>query len=267
MIRKPAVAGAFYEEKRERLLSQVREYIEEGVAKEEALGAVVPHAGFIYSGKVAGAVYSRLAFPPTFIILGPNHTGLGAGASIMAYGEWQMPLGTVKINAELAQAILGFSGALEEDETGHLREHSIEVQLPFLQYFGTPFDFVPISLYSHEFPVCQDVGSAIAAALKDYPKRVTILASTDMSHYVSQEVAEAKDRLAIDAILRLDAQGLHRTVLKNRISMCGFAPTAAALVAAKKLGASSATLVKYMTSGDINRDYHQVVGYAGLLIQ
>ena len=267
MIRRPAVAGSFYEERPERLLAQIREFIQEDQPKEETLGAVVPHAGFIYSGKVAGAVYSRLLFPETFVILGPNHTGLGAGASIMAYGEWDMPLGAVKINSDLAQAILRSSRTLKDDHMGHMREHSVEVQLPFLQYFGQAFDFVPISLYSHEFGVCQDVGSAIASALKDYPGKVTLLASTDMSHYVPQEVAESNDKLAIDAILNLDPKGLHETVLKNRISMCGFAPTTAALVAAKKLGATSATLVRYMTSGDINRDYRQVVGYAGLLIK
>jgi AmmeMemoRadiSam system protein B len=248
-------------------LSQVREFIEEDVEKEEALGAVVPHAGFFYSGKVAGAIYSRLLLPRTFVILGPNHSGLGPGASIMAYGEWDMPLGTVPINADLAQAILKASRSLQDDYQAHTREHSIEVQLPFLQYWGQSFDFVPISLYSHELAVCQDVGSAIARALQDYPGKVTLLASTDMSHYVSRPVAEAKDRLAIEAILNLDPEGLHNIVLKNRISMCGFAPTVAMLVAAKKLGATSASLVRYMTSGDINRDYRQVVGYAGLVIK
>ncbi|MDH7500988.1 MAG: AmmeMemoRadiSam system protein B [candidate division NC10 bacterium] len=267
MIRRPAVAGTFYEERPDRLRSQIREFIQEDQEKEAALGAVVPHAGFFYSGKVAGAVYSRLLFPETFVILGPNHSGLGPGASIMAYGEWDMPLGPVRIHSELAQSILKASKTLKDDHMGHMREHSIEVQLPFLQYFGKAFDFVPISLYSHEFGVCQDVGSAIAEALKDYPGKIMLLASTDMSHYVPQEVAEAKDKLAIDAILNLDPKGLHETVLKNRISMCGFAPTTAVLVAAKKVGATSATLVRYMTSGEITRDHRQVVGYAGLLIQ
>jgi hypothetical protein len=267
MIRKPAVAGSFYEERRERLLSQIQEFIEEDAPQEEALGAVVPHAGFIYSGKVAGAVYSRMLFPQSFIILGPNHTGLGAGASIMTHGEWDMPLGGVKINSKLAQGILNSSRTLHDDDRGHQREHSIEVQLPFLQYWGKAFDFVPISMYSHELTVCQDVGSAIAAALNGYPERVMILASTDMSHYVSQATAESKDKLAIEAILNLDPLGLYETVLKNRISMCGFAPTVAMLVAANKLGATSANLIRYMTSGDVNRDFSQVVGYAGLLIK
>jgi MEMO1 family protein len=267
MIRKPAVAGSFYEGRPDRLLSQVREFIEEGAPEQEALGAVVPHAGFFYSGKVAGAVYSRLLFPESFIILGPNHSGLGTGASIMADGQWDMPLGTVQIDSGLAQAILKSSRTLQDDYRAHLREHSIEVQLPFLQYFGKPFNFVPISLRSHELPVCQDVGSAIAEAVQDYPGKVTLLASTDMSHYVPQEIAESKDKLAIEAILNLDPEGLHSVVLKNRISMCGFAPTVAMLVAVKKLGAASATLVRYMTSGDINREYRQVVGYAGLLIK
>ncbi len=267
MIRRPVAAGSFYEEGPERLSSQVRDFIEEGAEKEEVLGAVVPHAGFVYSGKVAGAVYSRLVFTQSFIILGPNHSGLGPGASIMAHGEWDMPLGTVQIDSELAQGILKSSRTLQDDHRAHMREHSIEVQLPFLQYLARSFRFVPISLYSHELPVCQDVGSAIAKALEDYPGKVTLLASTDMSHYVSQEVAERKDRLAMEAILHLDPEGLYATVLKNQISMCGFAPTVAMLVAAKRLGASSATLVRYMTSGEVNRDYQRVVGYAGLLIK
>lgn len=267
MIRRAVVSGSFYAGTPERLRFQLRDLIEVDKEKERVIGVVAPHAGYMYSGKVAGAVYSRIAFPEVFVILSPNHTGLGAGASIMTYGEWETPLGHATIDSPLAKAILGHSHTLEDDHLAHLKEHSLEVQLPFLQYFGLPFTFVPICLFSHEYHVCQDVGQAVAAAIQESGRSVTVVASTDMSHYVPQQVAEEKDRKAIDAILALDPQGLHQTVLKNRISMCGFHPTTATLIAVKALGAQSAELVKYMTSGDVTKDYDQVVGYAGLLIK
>lgn len=267
MIRRAAVAGSFYAGTRERLRFQLRDLVETDQKKERVIGVVAPHAGYMYSGKVAGAVYSRITFPEVFVILSPNHTGLGAGAAIMTYGEWETPLGAVPIDSALAQTILTHSQTLEEDHLAHLKEHSLEVQLPFLQYFGQPFSFVPICLFSHEYAACQDVGQAVAAAIQESGRSVTVVASTDMSHYVPQQVAEEKDRRAIDAILTLDPPGLHQTVLKNRISMCGFHPTTAMLIAAKALGAQSAELVKYMTSGDVTKDYDQVVAYAGLLIK
>ena len=183
MIRRSAVAGSFYAGTRERLRLQVEDLLPRGVPQEPAIGVVAPHAGYMYSGKVAGAVYSRVAFPDVFVILGPNHTGLGAGASVMTYGEWETPLGKVPIDADLGSAILKNSAVLEEDHLGHAREHSIEVQLPFLQYFERPFSFVPISLFSHEYGACQDVGQAVAKAVRETNKRVLLVASTDMSHY------------------------------------------------------------------------------------
>jgi len=267
MIRRSAVAGSFYAGTRERLRLQVEDLLPRGVPQEPAIGVVAPHAGYMYSGKVAGAVYSRVAFPDVFVILGPNHTGLGAGASVMTYGEWETPLGKVPIDADLGSAILKNSAVLEEDHLGHAREHSIEVQLPFLQYFERPFSFVPISLFSHEYGACQDVGQAVAKAVRETNKRVLLVASTDMSHYVSRDEATQKDRKAIDAILALDAEGLHRVVRREGISMCGFHPSTAMLVAAKALGASRAALVMYTDSGEVTRDLHEVVAYAGLIVR
>lgn len=267
MIRRSAVAGSFYAGTRDRLRLQVEDLLPKGVAREQAIGVVAPHAGYMYSGRVAGAVYSRVEFPDTFVILGPNHTGLGAGAAVMTYGQWETPLGSVRIDAELGKAILAHSSVLEEDHLGHLREHSIEVQLPFLQYFERPFTFVPICLFSHEYAACQDVGQAVAKAVREGGKRVLLVASTDMSHYISREEATVKDRKAIDAILALDPQGLHRVVRKEGISMCGFHPTTAMLVAAKSLGATSADLVMYTDSGEVTRDLNEVVAYAGLVIR
>jgi hypothetical protein len=267
MIRQSAVAGAFYAGTRDRLHLQVEDLLPRTATPEKAIGAVVPHAGYMYSGRVAAAVYSRVEFPETFVILGPNHTGLGAGASIMTYGQWETPLGRVQIDQEIGKAILTNSSVLEEDHLAHLREHSIEVQLPFLQYSGRPFGFVPICLFSHEYATCQEVGQAVAKAVRESGKRVLVVASTDMSHYVSRDEAGAKDRKAIEAILALDPEGLHRVVRREGISMCGFHPTTAMLVAAKFLGGTHADLVMYSDSGEVTRDLDEVVAYAGLIVR
>ena len=197
MIRRSAVAGSFYAGTRDRLRLQLEDLLPKGARPESAIGAVVPHAGYMYSGRVTASVFARVEFPDTFVILGPNHTGLGAGAAIMTYGQWETPLGQVEIDHDLGKAILANSSVLEEDNLGHLREHSIEVQLPFLQYFGRPFGFVPICLFSHEYAACQEVGLAVAKAVRESGKRVLIVASTDMSHYVSRDEAAVKDRKAI----------------------------------------------------------------------
>lgn len=267
MPRKPAVAGSFYAGTAESLRNQVLKCLESGQEPEEAMAAIVPHAGYMYSGWVAGAVYSRLKIPKNLVILGPNHTGMGAGSSIMVKGEWQTPLGSVRVNETLALSIMSFSKKLINDDTAHLREHSLEVQLPFLQCLETDFSFVPIAFLNHDYETCEDVGKALAQAIREYPQPVLILASTDMSHYVSQEVAKKKDQQAINAILNLSPRELYQTVLSQRISMCGFIPTVTALITCQQLGAKEAKLVKYMTSGDINRDYTAVVGYAGFIIR
>lgn len=267
MIRKPAVAGSFYAGTRERLRGEAADLLVRDVPRRRALAVVAPHAGYRYSGRVAGAVYSRIEFPETFVILGPNHTGLGAGAAIMTGGAWETPLGAVEIDVDLARAIQGASDILEEDHLGHLKEHSIEVQLPLLQACQRPFRFVPICLFSHELAACQNVGRAVAAAVQAAGKPVVLVASTDFSHYISHEEAQTKDRKAIDAILTIDPEGLYDVVRRQRITMCGFHPTTAVLFAARELGASQAELVQYMTSGDVTKDFSSVVGYAGIVIR
>jgi hypothetical protein len=267
MIRRAAVADLFYAGSANALRPQVKDLIPEGGAKTKALGVVVPHAGYTYSGAVAGAVYARLDPPESCVILGPNHTGLGAAAGIMISGTWETPLGEVEIDTELARAILDRSRILTEDDQAHRKEHALEVQLPFLQVLFPALPFVPISLMSHEYGACHDVGQAVAGAVQASGKRVLLIASTDMSHYISRELAERKDRMAIDAMLDLDPERLHNTVLRERISMCGFHPTTAMLIAAKVLGANKVEMVRYSTSGDVTKDYSSVVGYAGLIIR
>lgn len=266
MLRRPAVAGQFYPAERSWLDAGIARYMEGDVGKVAAKGAIVPHAGIIYSGNVAGAVYSRVEMPGTFVIIGPNHTGRGKPAAVWASGIWQMPGGDIPIDEELARQIIDNSDCLSEDETSHQYEHSIEMQLPFIQYFKRDLKIVPICLKSAAYEVCQDVGQAAARTVDAAGIRALLVASTDMSHYVSQETAQAKDRMAIDKILSLDARGLYEVVMSEGISMCGFMAATAAIVACKELGATKAELVRYATSGDINGDYTHVVGYAGLVI-
>jgi MEMO1 family protein len=267
MTRRAVAAGTFYEGSRDRLRTQVAHLLAPGVPSEEVIGVVVPHAGYVYSGQVAGAVYSRVAWPESWVILGPNHTGQGLHASIMTSGEWETPLGLVQIDGELGRAILSHSTVLGEDPLAHAREHSIEVQLPFLQIREEPLCFVPISLYRHEFAACQEMGQALAAAIRQVGRRVVLVASTDMSHEESRTTVRANDPKALEAILALDPEGLYRVVRRERISMCGFHVTAAMLVAAKALGATSAELVKYADSGEVQSGGDYFVGYAGLIIR
>ena len=267
MIRRPAVAGSFYAGTRERLCAQIDSLRPEAAAPREAIAAVIPHAGYMYSGRVAAAVYAQITPPDTWVILGPNHTGSGSKASIMTSGTWETPLGAMAIDAELAQGILAGSSRLQDDPLAHAREHSIEVQLPFLQSAGGVSSFVPIALFAFDYAVCRDVGLAVAGAIHATGRRAVLAASTDMSHYVSRSVAATKDRKAIDAMLALDPEALHRVVRREGISMCGFHAATAVLVAAKALGATSANLVAYTDSGEVTGDMTEVVAYAGLVIR
>jgi len=281
MLRHPAVAGHFYKGSPEALMQQVREFIVPGVEKTKALGIVSPHAGLIYSGSVAGAVYSRIELPDTMVLIGPNHTGLGTPISLMARGRWETPLGLVEIDEALADSILSKSSRIHEDSLAHLREHSLEVQLPFIQHYKKEFKIVPIQMLDTRLDTCKEVGTAIGEAIAEYgmrndkseirnPKseipKVLIIASSDMSHYERAAVAKEKDFKAIQQLLKLDPEGLHRVVKQYGITMCGYGPAVAMLVACKLLGASKAELIKYSNSGDVSGDYEQVVGYAGIVV-
>ena len=265
--RPPAVAGSFYEASPDRLRQQVQACFaenEETAAKQRFIGGVVPHAGLMYSGHVAAAFYALAELPRRFVILCPNHTGLGHFAAINREGEWRTPLGSVSIDTALADALTSQTKLLGEDWKAHAREHSLEVQLPFLQQLLGTFTFVPLCLAAPRYAFCEEIGNAIAEAIGE--QRVGILASSDLNHYEDQEATLRKDQRAIDAVLALDPEGLWRVVDEEDISMCGFIPTTTMLIAAKKLGASRARLIKHATSGDINGDYSHVVGYAAILI-
>lgn len=265
-VRKSVVAGQFYPESPDKLRALIKGLVDEKIAKEDVIGLLSPHAGFIYSGMVTGAAISRVKFKDTFIIIGPNHTGNGVPLSIMTEGTWQTPLGNVDIDTELAKKILASSQYLQEDSLAHQFEHSVEVQLPFLQYFKPDIKFVPIVLGGDGAEAYKELGRAIAKAIQETKKEAVIIASSDMTHYEPDELARRKDKEAIEAILNLDADELLKRVKDLDISMCGYAPAVAMITAARELGASRAELVKYQTSGDVVGDYMSVVGYAGIIV-
>jgi AmmeMemoRadiSam system protein B/AmmeMemoRadiSam system protein A len=267
MLRKPVVAGQFYPDSAAELRAMVRSFIDEKAEKEDAVGLVVPHAGYIYSGAVTGAVISRVKFKDTFIILGPNHTGRGKPLSIMAEGTWKTPLGEVQTDTELAAKVVSLSAYLKPDTEAHIFEHSIEVQLPFLQCFKPDVKIVPIILAYGNIEIYAEVGRNIAQALRELNREAVILASSDMNHYEPQGISQKKDRQAIEAILELNPEKLVKTIEEKDISMCGYAPAAVMLTAARELGATKAELVKYQTSGDVSGDFNAVVGYAGIIVK
>jgi len=266
-VRPPAVAGTFYEASPARLREQVEACIAQNpasAAKTRFVGAVVPHAGLMYSGHVAAAFYTAAALPKRLVILCPNHTGFGHFAAINSDGAWHTPLGDAQIDAPLARALMQRTKLLSEDWRAHAREHALEVQLPFLQHLLGDFTFVPICLGAHRYDYCEEIGHAIADAIGS--DDIGILASSDLNHYEDQKSTLRKDQLAIDQVLALDPKELWRVVDEFDVSMCGFIPTTTMLVAATRLGASSARLLKHATSGDINGDYGHVVGYASVLV-
>ncbi|MGB7623433.1 MAG: AmmeMemoRadiSam system protein B [Terriglobia bacterium] len=266
MIRRPAVAGRFYPSNKEKLIRELDQFLSGGGAQRKAIGCVVPHAGYMYSGHVAGAVYARLELPDRFIILCPNHTGMGAPLSIISEGEWQTPLGNARIDSALARRIARACSLVTEDETAHVAEHSLEVQLPFLQQIKKEFTFVPIAVGTGSFAPLERLGQAIAQSIQESQEPVQIVASSDMNHYESDAVTRQKDRRAIDRVLALDPRGLYDVIKKEHVTMCGYGPTIAMLTAARQLGASEAELVKYATSGDVTGDRAEVVGYAGMIV-
>lgn len=275
-IRRPYVAGTFYEGDKNSLLKRLEwcfkhelgpgklpEVNENGERKIVAL--VSPHAGYMYSGPVAANGFYQLAQdgrPDLFIVIGPNHRGLGASISVMVEGTWETPLGKVKIDEDVARKVVEKCKYAEEDDSGHMYEHSLEVQLPFLQYIYGSFEFVPICINLQTLSTSKDLGQAIASALQGIDG--AIIASSDFTHYEPQETASEKDSRVIETITKLDEDALFETVSRYRVSMCGYGSVASAIVASKLLGAEKGMLIKYATSGDIIHDYSQVVGYAAI---
>jgi AmmeMemoRadiSam system protein B len=264
MDREPAVAGRFYTDEPRALAREVDSFLTVKERPVPARGIVAPHAGYVYSGAIAGSVYARVAIPAQVVVIGPNHTGLGRSAALWPPGgSWRTPLGRVPVSAELTGALAAAPG-IELDRAAHAREHSLEVHLPFLQRLRPDVEIAALCLGPLDVGECEAVGKAVAAAAR--AAGALVVASSDMSHYIPADVAREKDRLAIDRILALDAEGLFRTVRRERISMCGVVPATAMLFAARELGAARAELVAYGNSGDVSGDDDQVVGYAALLV-
>ncbi len=265
--RQPAVAGRFYAAQSEALVREVETHIDRNSKKNRVLGIVAPHAGFVYSGNVAGAVYSRIEIPDTVILIGPNHTGHGEAVAVMTEGTWSMPMGDICIDQELANSICEETVIAKKDSSAHQFEHSLETQLPFLQYLKNKFQIVPICVKRLNFSSCKELSEGIVRALKRFDKPVLLVASSDMTHYESQDKATIKDHKAITCIQNRDPNGLFETVQSEKITMCGVNPVTVMLLCSEKLGAKEAELVKYMTSGEVSGDMEKVVGYAGMIIK
>jgi AmmeMemoRadiSam system protein B len=269
LLRHPAVAGRFYPRDEESLREEVQTFLSQTQERQRgrALGCIVPHAGYVYSGHVAGAVFGQLEIPELCLILCPNHTGLGRSLAVVSSGAWETPLGQVPIDSAFGDALKQRCPLLQEDSTAHHNEHAAEVELPFLQVRQPKLKFVPIALGTGQFEVLAQLGYAIADEIAAQNRQVLIVASSDMNHYESDAITRVKDHSAIEAIQALDAGALHDVVTQQHVSMCGYGPAVAMLTAAKELGAQSAELVKYATSGEISGDLDTVVGYAGVIVR
>lgn len=267
-IREPFAAGQFYPGSARELRSEIDRLVDKKAEKISAIGCMLPHAGYPYSGRVAAETISRLNIPDTLILLGPNHTGIGPPFSLMSEGIWRMPFGNVTIDSKPAKGLLKNSRLLKEDMQAHISEHSLEVQLPFFQYFKPGIKIVPAVLSSGNIKDLKKIGDELADAIINSGGKQDFLitASSDMTHYEPLADAQKKDKEAIDAILNLDEDGLTEKIRGLDISMCGYAPTVVMLRAVKALGAKNAKLVKYQTSADATGDIDSVVGYAGIII-
>lgn len=266
MIRPPAVAGQFYPSDPKALVTQIDEYSARGNVIHPARGCIVPHAGYMYSGHVAGAVYATVDIPSRCILLGPRHYPGGQSMAILSEGSFRTPLGDAAIDTEMAANLARECPYLREDSVAHEREHSLEVQIPFLQRLVPKLRFVPVVLATDRYPPLEELGHGIARVVQAEREPVLVIASSDMNHYEGDAITRAKDELAIARVLALDPRSLYDTVRREQITMCGYAAAVATLVAMRDLGATEAKLVRYATSGDVTGEHERVVGYAGIIV-
>jgi AmmeMemoRadiSam system protein B len=266
MAREAVVAGQFYSGDPDELRRSVGSFLRKPESMLETKAVVVPHAGYMYSGCVAGEVFSAVLLPHRFILLGPNHSGRGAPLALSPAGAWHMPLGTVWIDEEMNRSLVAECPELQEDASAHRREHSLEVQVPFIQVLQPDFRFSAICVRTIDYSALESLGHAMARVIRSMKESVLLVASSDMTHYETAEDAAHQDRFAIDRIQAVDPRGLYEIVVEKDISMCGFAPAVAVLVACRDLGASAGRLIRYTNSGEASGDYNQVVAYAGMTI-
>ncbi len=267
MIRHPAVSGSFYPANPEELLTQLDSLLPVGDESRKVKGIIVPHAGYIYSGAVAGEVFAASQIPKRVILIGPNHHGRGDDIAVSGAVSWATPLGEVPIATALRDQLVAGIPALSIDNQAHKHEHSLEVMLPFLQRRQPELQIVPIVLGHLSLADCLQLGTALAAVLENREDEVLLLASTDMNHFSSAQTSEKLDSLAISAMTAYDPQRLYRVVRENQISMCGVLPAVTVMQTACKLGARECQLVRYAHSGQVNGDNSRVVGYAGLTLE
>ncbi len=265
-MRQPAVAGQFYPLRPENLEKELERCFEGlEIRERDVIGAVCPHAGYVYSGKVAAHAYATLPEADTYVLLGPNHTGYGSPVSV-SRDTWKTPLGTVEVDVELVDRFLG--SIVDVDELGHKYEHSIEVQLPFLQYrFDGDFKILPICMGMQDEETAVEIGNIIVNLVSENRKRVVFIASSDFTHYQPAKLAKETDNEVIDSILNLDVPGMYDRLYHKNASICGYGPIAAMLTASKKLGGNHATLLNYSNSGDVSGDLNAVVGYAAIIVE
>lgn len=279
-LRKPAVAGSFYAGDLKSLNTQIEKCFMHKIGpgklppavlagERKIVGLISPHAGYMYSGPVAAHGFYKIALdgtPDTIIILGPNHRGFGEDISIMVEGKWKTPLGEIEIDTEMAEDILKNSKIIKNDKKAHQYEHSIEVQLPFIQcIFGNNIKFVPICMTRQDIDTDIEIAQSICSSVVD--KNILIIASSDFTHYEPQEYAKNVDKQAIDAILEFNPKKLYDMIYQQNLTMCGPGPITVMLIACETLGAKKAELLKYATSGDVSGAYDKVVGYASLIIR
>jgi AmmeMemoRadiSam system protein B len=262
MERESVVAGRFYPAERERLAADLEHFLAGSEPPQPAIGVLAPHAGYVYSGAIAGAVYARVEVPAQAIVLCPNHTGFGRPVSLWSDGAWCTPLGRVPVDGALVSTLVT-SPLVEPDRAAHRYEHALEVQLPFLQARRPDITIAPLCLGPLDLEDCRTLGQVVAAAARG---GALVVASSDMSHYVPAGEASLRDGHALERLLALDADGLYRTVRREGISMCGVVPATVMLFAARALGATEAKLVRYGNSGETNGDLERVVGYAGVTV-
>ncbi len=271
MIRQPAVAGQFYPGSAAEIEADLDRFLPRGAAKREVRGVVVPHAGWMYSGRTAGILYSQIRVPDRVILIGPNHHGTGSDYALYDTGKWHTPIGDVPICEPLANELLDACDLLAEDVRAHAAEHSLEVQVPMLHRMNPKVQIVPI-LIGGAWPESggrgrlREIGQALATVARGYGQPILLVASSDLNHYEDQRTSNIKDKLVLDAAVKLDEDGLMQRVKDVDVSMCGVAPTYIVMVAAKQLGAQHAELLDYRTSGDVSGDYDRVVGYGAVAI-
>jgi AmmeMemoRadiSam system protein B len=265
-IRPTAVAGTFYPGEPGELDRALAALIPKEAPRHDLLACISPHAGYLYSGAVAGRLFAHLRLPRRVVVIGPNHTGAGAHIAVAPHASWNTPFGDLPVDTELARMLIEAVPVAELDPRAHGREHSIEVQLPFLMRRRADLVVLPVCLKRLSADDCLELGAILAGIIRELDEPVGIVASSDMSHFLPADVARTQDHLAIDAALDRDPAGLYRVVHQNRISMCGVIPATVALAAANRLGAEGAHLVDYATSGDVTGDASSVVGYAGVCI-